>query len=117
MPSRLRLNSIDDSFVVRVIVAVRGHIRPLSSCECYALYKPEAFNSSRTGRKAVLNVSISSSVPMHTRINPSGPTSRISTPRSSSFSKTRGRLLKRPNIIKFESLAATCVFAMIDLLR
>ena len=47
-----------------------------------------------TSTKASRKRAISSSVPMHTRIQPSGPTVRMSTPRLSSSSKMRSRSSK-----------------------
>ena len=48
-----------------------------------------------TSVSACLNVAISSAVPIETRSQPSGPTSRISTPRSSSPCQTACRSAKR----------------------
>ena len=61
-----------------------------------------------TSVSACLNVAISSGVPIETRSQPSGPTSRISTPRSSSPCQTACRSAKVPNNAKFASLSATC---------
>ena len=49
-----------------------------------------------TSTNASRNRAISSSVPMHTRIQPSGPTTRMSTPRFNSSSKMRSRSSKWP---------------------
>src|SRR6478735_8975352 len=63
--------------------------------------------SSMTSVSACLNACISSAVPIDTRSHPSGPVSRISTPRSSSPCQTACRSAKRPNNTKFASLSAT----------
>lgn len=61
-----------------------------------------------TSTRALRKVSISSSVPMHTRSQPSGPTTRMSTPRFRSSSKMASRLSKcPPNSRKFEPDSAT----------
>ena len=54
-----------------------------------------------------MNAVISSGVPIDTRSQPSGPVSRISTPRSSRPCQTACRSANRPNSTKFASLSAT----------
>ena len=56
---------------------------------------------------ASLNAAISSAVPIETRSQPSGPISRISTPRSSRPCQTACRSAYRPNSTKLASLSAT----------
>src|SRR5581483_4619644 len=56
---------------------------------------------------AARNAAISSGVPTLTRSHSGGPTSRISTPRSSSASQTPRRSPNRPNSTKFASESAT----------
>src|SRR3954447_8264469 len=56
---------------------------------------------------ASLNAAISGAVPMETRSQPSGPVSRISTPRSSNPCQTACLSGKCPNSAKLASLSAT----------
>ena len=59
--------------------------------------------SSSTSSRAFLNAAISSGVPAETRSHPSGPTTRISTPRSSRPCQTACRSANRPNRTKLAS--------------
>src|SRR3546814_6531727 len=59
-----------------------------------------------TSVSAFLKAVISSAVPIDTRSQPSGPVSRISTPRSTSPCHTACRSSKVPNNAKFASLSA-----------
>src|SRR5207237_6391983 len=63
--------------------------------------------SSITATSASLNAAISAGVPTDTRSQPSGPVSRISTPRSSNPCQTACRSAYRPNSTKLASLSAT----------
>src|SRR5690606_12820676 len=63
---------------------------------------PVTHNAS-TSRNAARNAVISSNVPIETRSQPSGPVSRMSTPRSSSPFQTACRSSKRPKRTKLAS--------------
>ena len=91
VPSRSSSTRTSDSLVVRSTRAVR--VMPGS---------PQA-----VATRAVRKAWFSSGVPTLTRSHPSGPVSRISTPRSSSPRQTACRSAKRPNSTKLASVSAT----------
>src|SRR5690606_4597057 len=66
-----------------------------------------ALHSPATSTRACRKARISSPVPIDTRSQPSGPVSRMSTPRSNNASQTECRSSNAPNSTKFASDSAT----------
>src|SRR5690606_23404146 len=72
-----------------------------------ALDAPDPGPAHSTSSSAALKAAISSGVPIDTRSHPGGPTSRISTPRSSRPPDAARRTGKCPKRTKFASESAT----------